>query len=126
MGGCDTQMLAEHVAHPVCRAEAAVIGDGFERPVAILQQHASNVDTGPLDEFVRRETCPADKMSGEVARAQMGHVGGKVITLLHQPVGDGGIYARDGDRTCPARHTCQHAVSDIHRNADDQVVLRER
>src|SRR6267378_3303339 len=36
MGGCDTQTLAEHDAHPVCRAEAAVIGDGFERPVATL------------------------------------------------------------------------------------------
>jgi hypothetical protein len=47
-----TQTLAEHDAHPVCRAEAAVIGDGFERPVATLQQHASGVDTGPLDEFV--------------------------------------------------------------------------
>ena len=52
MGGCDTQTLAEHDAHPACRAEAAVIGDGFERPVATLQQHASGVDTGPLDEFV--------------------------------------------------------------------------
>lgn len=69
MGGCDTQTLAEHDAHPVCRAEAAVIGDGFERPVATLQQHAGGVDTGPLDEFVRRDSCLADKMSGEVARA---------------------------------------------------------
>ena len=34
MGGCDTQTLAEHDAHPVCCGEAAVIGDGFERPVA--------------------------------------------------------------------------------------------
>ena len=46
MGGCDTQTLAEHDAHPVCRAEAAVIGDGFERPVATLQQHASGVCAG--------------------------------------------------------------------------------
>src|SRR5712664_3037863 len=36
MGGCDTQTLAEHDAHPVYRAESAVIGDGFERPVATL------------------------------------------------------------------------------------------
>ena len=33
MGGCD-QTLAERDAHPVCRAQAAVIGDGCERPVA--------------------------------------------------------------------------------------------
>jgi hypothetical protein len=45
MGGCDTQTLAEHDAHSVCRAEAAVIGDGFERPVATFQQHASGADT---------------------------------------------------------------------------------
>jgi hypothetical protein len=74
MGGCDTQTLAEHDAHPVCRAEAAVIGDGFERPVATLQQHASGVDTGPLDGFARRDPCLADKMSGEVARAHPNHV----------------------------------------------------
>jgi hypothetical protein len=67
MGGCDTQTLAEHDAHPVCCAEAAVIGDGFERPVATLQQHASGVDTGPLAEFVRSDPCLADKMSGECA-----------------------------------------------------------
>src|SRR6266478_4151649 len=30
------------------------LSPGFERPVATLQQHASGVDTGPLDEFVRR------------------------------------------------------------------------
>jgi len=73
MGGCDTQTLAEHDAHPVCRAEAAVIGDGFEAG-RYPQQHASGVDTGPLDEFVRRDSCLADKMLGEVALAHPNHV----------------------------------------------------
>jgi len=40
----------------------------------LLQQRASGVDTGPLDEFVRRDPCLADKMSGEVARAHPNHV----------------------------------------------------
>jgi hypothetical protein len=37
------------------------MGDGFERPVATLQQHASGVDTGTLDEFVRRDPVSLTK-----------------------------------------------------------------
>jgi len=40
MGGCDTQTLAEHDAHRVCRAEAAVTGDGAWR---VLRQPARSV-----------------------------------------------------------------------------------
>jgi len=55
-------------------SSSVVIATDLRGRSLTLKRHASDVDTGPLDEFVRRDSCLADKMSGEVARAHPNHV----------------------------------------------------
>ena len=46
--------------------------------------------------------------------SQMGHVGGaNRSALLRLQMGDGGVFARHGDRTRAARHPRQYAVPDL-------------
>ena len=59
--------------------------------------------------------------------SQMGHVGAARRTVYcASQARDGRLHQGDGDRACAARHPRQHARPDLHRDADDQAVLRER
>ena len=59
--------------------------------------------------------------------SQMGHVGGAAPhRVLRQQARDGGLHQGDGDRACAAQDPGQHDRADLHRDADDTAVLRER
>ena len=59
--------------------------------------------------------------------SQMGHVGGPTPhRLLRHQARDGRLHQGDGDRARSAQDPRQHAGADLHRDADDAAVLRER
>jgi hypothetical protein len=60
---------AEDDPHPVRRPEAAIEGDGLQRPVASFQHHARRINAGALDELMRRDPGRLNEMSGRIPRA---------------------------------------------------------
>ncbi|HEY4308347.1 MAG TPA: hypothetical protein VGN12_02745, partial [Pirellulales bacterium] len=69
---------AEHDPHSVRRSEAAIEGDGFQRPVAYLQHHSCHVNAGTLDELVRRDPGRLHEMSGQIPGAHADDTGKRV------------------------------------------------
>lgn len=57
---------AEDDSHPVRRPEAAIEGDGLQRPVASFQHHACRINAGALDELMRSDPGRLHEMSDQV------------------------------------------------------------